>query len=1078
MELQVEKRDGRIVNFDPQFIENAIGKAYRAIGRKDDYLAHDITEQVMQEAFAHFNDRIAIYEIQAIVEQTLLNNGEYDVAEAYIDYRKKRDIERARAMDVNVGVEKLLARDRSIVDENANKDGRVFHTLRDFTAGTTAKAVGLKMLPPHVSNAHLKGDIHFHDLDYMPYAPYTNCCLPDFTSMLRDGYQMGGAQIESPNSIGTAVAQVAQIIASVSSSQYGGVTVDSIDELLAPYAHKNYLKHLADAKRWIEDPSKHKEYATEKTRKDIYDAMQALEYEVNTLQTSNGQSPFTSVGFGLGSVEYPELARMIQAAILEVRRKGLGKLARTAVFPKLIFALKDGINLNPEDPNYDIKQLAIACATERMYPDVVSYDKITEITGNFKYPMGCVAGWETVQMDNSYTTIENMWEDMAEFHVVETQPDGVNEYIDLHNVFISDSHTGTAQQVACHRIIRNKASRWLQIKVNGGRVLTCTPDHPLPVEGRGRVEASKLNIGDKLSFANFAKQDQPNESPVYGSKAWLMGLILCDGCLSGYSEAIVSYAYSGESEIRSRIAEWYDDSEIRDWEHHRGKKGDYREFAIKDASLVSRCISDFSGVIKNDRSVPEKIFHAPRRERVEFLAGMIDADGYINQRSQNVQIGSINPAIAYGQLRLAETLGLEAKVYLNRYNAKDPSKIRFRIEFPISTEIADALVCEKKRAQIRNINRNPRNETGQVTSIKVIDGPEYSYDVTTETDYFDVSGLVSHNCRSYLQAWWDEDGYPVNQGRMNLGVVTLNLPRIALEARGDFERFWNILDDRLEIVKDALLYRLERVKEAQVENAPIMYQHGAFGKRLNPGDEVDEVFKNNRATISLGYIGLYEVATAFYGPNWEDNPEAKQFTLDVLRTLAEYAKELKAEHGYHFSVYATPSESLTDRFCRLDRAKFGDIEDITDKGYYTNSFHYDVRKSPNPFEKLDFEADYPQYSGGGFIHYCEYPVLKQNPEALEAVWDYAYNKVGYLGTNTPIDRCYKCGFTGDFQATDDSFVCPQCGNDDPESCDVVKRVCGYLSQPQLRPVIKGRQQEIVARQKHMASPTALDQRRV
>ncbi|MGO3797207.1 MAG: anaerobic ribonucleoside-triphosphate reductase, partial [Pauljensenia sp.] len=281
------------------------------------------------------------------------------------------------------------------------------------------------------------------------------------------------------------------------------------------------------------------------------------------------------------------------------------------------------------------------------------------------------------------------------------------------------------------------------------------------------------------------------------------------------------------------------------------------------------------------------------------------------------------------------------------------------------------------------------------------------------------------------------------------------------------------LEERLSIAHDALIYRIERCKEATPGNAPILYMHGAFGKKLAPGDDVDELFRDGRATVSLGYIGLYEVATAFYGGQWEHDPEAKEFTLDVLRSLDAHAKAWKAATGYHFSVYSTPSESLTDRFCRLDRKKFGAVRDITDKDYYTNSFHYDVRKGPTPFEKLDFEKDYPRYAAGGFIHYCEYPVLQQNPKALEAVWDYAYDRVGYLGTNTPIDRCYACGFSGDFTPTEEGFACPGCGNTDPRTCDVVKRTCGYLGNPQQRPMVHGRHVEISSRVKHMAGPTSL-----
>jgi anaerobic ribonucleoside-triphosphate reductase len=271
----------------------------------------------------------------------------------------------------------------------------------------------------------------------------------------------------------------------------------------------------------------------------------------------------------------------------------------------------------------------------------------------------------------------------------------------------------------------------------------------------------------------------------------------------------------------------------------------------------------------------------------------------------------------------------------------------------------------------------------------------------------------------------------------------------------------------------ALLFRIERCKQATPTNAPILYVHGAFGRRLDATQPVDMLFQNKRATVSLGYIGLYEVATAFYGGEWESIPEAKEFTVEILREVHRRTTQWSADYGYQFSVYATPSESLTDRFCRLDTAKFGSIADITAKGYYTNSFHYDVRKSPTPFEKLDFEKDYSVHSSGGFIHYCEYPVLQQNPKALEAVWDYSYDRIGYLGTNTPIDRCYVCGFSGDFAATERGFECPECANADPMTCDVVKRTCGYLGNPQARPMVRGRHSEITSRVKHMADGSGI-----
>ncbi|EGO8342658.1 TPA: anaerobic ribonucleoside-triphosphate reductase [Enterococcus faecalis] len=709
--IKVVKRDGRLVTFDDQKIYDALIKAEQKIHDQVTPLTHQkvqsIVADVNREIAERFTNNVKIYEIQNIVEHTLLSNNEYALAEEYIHYRTQRDFERSKATDINVSIGKLINKDQTVVNENANKDSDVFNTQRDLTAGIVGKSIGLKMLPSHVANAYQKGDIHYHDLDYHPYTPMTNCCLIDFKGMLNNGFKIGNADVESPKSIQTATAQISQIIANVASSQYGGCSADRIDELLAPFAERNYEKHLADAQEWIEGEERQKAFARKKTKKDIFDAMQSLEYEINTLFTSNGQTPFTSLGFGLGTNWFE---REIQRAILQIRINGLGIEKRTAIFPKLIFTIKRGVNAQPTDPNYDIKQLALECATKRMYPDVLNYDKIVELTGSFKVPMGC---------------------------------------------------------------------------------------------------------------------------------------------------------------------------------------------------------------------------------------------------------------------------------------------------------------------------------------------------------------------RSFLQGWKDEQGEEVNVGRMNLGVVTLNLPRIALEAQGSQEKFWQILNERLAIVKDALVYRVERVKEAKPANAPILYMYGAFGKRLATQDAVDELFKNKRATVSLGYIGLYEVASAFYGGAWEDNQEAKNFTLDILKELKKNADNWGNEYGYHFSVYSTPSESLTDRFCRLDTEKFGIVENITDKEYYTNSFHYDVRKKPTPFEKLDFEKDYPKYCSGGFIHYCEYPMLQQNPKALEAVWDYAYDKVGYLGTNTPIDHCYACGFEGDFHPTERGFECPECGNHDPKTCDVVKRTCGYLGNPQARPMVHGRHKEISSRVKHL-----------
>lgn len=539
-QLTVEKITGEHTKFYPYKLNWIISQLP---------LNQDQKDTIIQDLTNYFNnyqdDLITTANIYNQLINVLTNHNYYKAKEQVKDYHQKIQHEFKQATNPVHKIDQLREGDKNITNENANKDSRVYSTQRDLLAGSASRAIGLSMLPPLVAKAHQRGDIHWHDLDYSPFTTETNCCLPNFRDMLQNGFKLGNAWVSSPKSIEVAVTLISEIITSIAGSQYGGQSCNRLDEVLAPYAKLNYDKHLKEAEDWVE-PDKQENFAKKRTIHDITNAMQSLEYNINMMMSTQGQTPFVTVNFGLGT---SWIEREIQKAILNVRIKGLGRERRTAVFPKLVFTLKKGINLNPSDPNYDIKQLAIKCSTRRIYPDILNYDNIVKITGSFKSPMGC---------------------------------------------------------------------------------------------------------------------------------------------------------------------------------------------------------------------------------------------------------------------------------------------------------------------------------------------------------------------RSFLQGWINpETGKDEEDGRMNLGVVTVNLPRIALEAHGNQDLFWEIFNERMAICHQALKYRIARCKQAKSENAPILFEYGAFG-RLKPDEDVDKLFRNSRATVSLGYIGLYEVNTTFYGPNWEHNPKAHAFAELITKRMHDLCAKWEDEEGYHYSLYSTP----------------------------------------------------------------------------------------------------------------------------------------------------------------------------
>ncbi len=300
-------------------------------------------------------------------------------------------------------------------------------------------------------------------------------------------------------------------------------------------------------------------------------------------------------------------------------------------------------------------------------------------------------------------------------------------------------------------------------------------------------------------------------------------------------------------------------------------------------------------------------------------------------------------------------------------------------------------------------------------------------------------------CRSFLSPWKDENGNYKFEGRFNQGVVSLNLPQIGLEVDGDEEEFWKLFDERLELCKEALMCRHYALLGTTSDISPVHWQYGAIA-RLKKGEKIDKYLKDGYSTISLGYIGIYELTKIVKGVSHTD-PEGEKFALKVMEHLRSKCEEWKKETGLGFGLYGTPAESLCYKFARIDKEKYGVIKDITDKGYYTNSYHVDVREKIDAFSKLKFESQFQPISSGGAISYVEVPNMQHNLEALTEVVKFIYDNIQYAEFNTKSDFCHECGFDGEIEVDDDlNWVCPNCGNKDKSKMNVTRRTCGYLGE--------------------------------
>lgn len=749
--------------------------------------------------------------------------------------------------------------------------------------------------------------------------------------------------------------------------------------------------------------------------------------------------------------------------MMEASIDGIGKHHLTSIFPISIFQYKPGVNANPEDPNYDLKRLALESMSKRIYPNWANcnWSQANETEGDpdtFFGTMGCVDGQEVIAYKfNGRLYVESFsraWSRLSEYFPTEhyLHPENPNLYMDLKGVEIYDTKVGFTN---VKRMLRNKSTDWVDLHLSNGRRLLCTADHPIDT-GRGVVPAAQLSQGDSVQIGLGCATQTTLQFDV--DKAWFLGFMLCDGCYSS-GATLASIAATGEDDIARKFVECVDKfyglhtTTIR--HQARDARGNYKDVIVMSDGargvarrLPTYFITKFGGVAKHTRQIPNEVFEWDASARYAFLAGMIDADGYVNNTAESapahIQIGSTNKELAIQQMYLAQSLGMPARIYHNHYNSKKPDAIRYRVEFYPDARLISCMVCEKKRQKFVGDSAPAMSDTATVVGTTKLTRSAYSYDVETDSEHFEVSGIYSHNCRTLVG--FDRHGMGYTRvGRGNNVPNTIILPKLGIEygvclgtrPQPDLDGFWRAFEDTLCLCERTLLERYEIMRRQPTAAAPFMYDNGTIRNSEKCDGVVEEAIKHN--TLAIGYLGVAEMCSALFGKNHVHDPAIHEFALSVVRRINEFAKEASDRNDLNFSCYAAPAESLCHTAVKALREQYGIIADVTDHEYLTNSHHVPVWEKVSIYEKLRLEAPFCKYPTGGCITYVELEsTFMQNLKAVEDIIDYAFNEldIPYLAFNFPIDSCLSCGYQSEF-----NDACPVCGGTNIQQ---LRRVTGYL----------------------------------
>ena len=1040
----VIKRTGRKVKFNKKKIYQAVLEAFKVC---DDNLTADkeFANKIADEIESmNLPECMSVEDIQDLIEKKLMQSSRKDVAKVYINYRYLKDMARSQYKELIDAVgEKLKA--NNVQNQNANVDEHSFGGRVGEASSVITKNYALNYLVSDMAkNNHENNEIYIHDLDSYAVGSH-NCLSIPFDELLANGFNTRQGDVRPAGSVSTAFQLVAVLFQLQSLQQFGGVSATHLDWTMVPYVRKSFYKHYIDCLNIIPfckniklniqkdkiinisiDDEIYtggsfnlvKRYVHKKAKallvKEIAQAVEGMYHNLNTLQSRSGnQLPFTSINYGTCTLTE---GRMIIRALLEGSLKGIGKLSKTSIFPCGIFQCMKGVNRQKGDPNYDLFRLALKSTSQRVYPNYANVDW---------------SGNEGYDINNPQTYFSTMGALDGKEHLYIKIGNEIKD-ISIKEFFTYCKRNETIKGRPCKIVFSAK---------------------PLSLLGKGKHNQDHNQKKCKTESGVYKITYLPQDVSYIGSSR---------NILQRWNEHRVSIRTTGGPDCGIKFA----DSDLNNYSFEVLEYcSDFKEkesyYIMNHANINVRSISKkyYKSVSRKFSPVYEKPIFMYDNSISQELIDLSDKNIFVLDRGNKWT--KVNHIFRNDKLNTPQMMHIRYK--------------EFQKIFELSCTEDHPVWTGNKFVRADQLTTNDCLFRADGLALPIVDISWHweqveSYDIGTETGTFIGSDIIMHNCRT-------ANGFDINglgqqkDGRGNICPVTVILPTLAMEAKEAIfnqqgkeglidedaivDKFLEILNTKIEEAHDMLIERFEWICSQPPEAAKFMYENNVMAGYI-PEEGIRSALRHG--TLAIGQLGLAETLQILIGCD-QTTEEGMKLAKKIEKVFKDKCAKFKKEYKLNFGVYYTPAENLCYTAMNKFRDKYGTIENVSDREYFTNSIHVPVWKDVTPYEKIDIESELTGYSSAGCITYVELDsTCKHNINALERIVNYAMDKdIPYFAVNVPNDTCLECGYTDEIGPT-----CPICGSDKIQR---LRRVTGYLSQD-YRNFNKGKIKEVEQRVKH------------